>query len=1336
MTGDIPGGNQRLPDHSRPRVTRTRIAPWERDQQWAREIRPDEAPTVQFAAIRVDQPPPADDSGPSTAPQEQANSRLLASTGSIAIATLVSRITGFVKQLLVLTLLGASLASSFTVASQIPNMIAELVLGAVLTAIVVPVLVRAEREDSDGGAAFVRRLFTATCILLGTAALLATAAAPLITRIFVSDDARVSNSLTTALTYLLLPAILFYGLSALLTAILNTRQVFKPGAWAPVLNNVVMITVLVIYYVTPGEITIDPVRMGDPKLLVLGIGVTLGVVVQAASLVPAIRRERISLKPLLGLDDRLRQFGGMAVAIILYVLISQAGMAVATHISSQVDEAGPAIYTNAWLLLQLPYGVLGVTVLTAIMPRLSRNAADDDTPAVVDDLSVATRLTMIALIPITIFLTLAGQDIGHALYAYGNFGAGDAGRLGEAVSWSAFTLIPYSLVLIQLRVFYARERAWTPTWIVLGITAVKIALSALTPFIASSDDQVVILLGAANGLGYVVGALIGGYLLHRSLGNLQMANVGKTVWVVVLASLAGAAAVLGTNKLLNLDRLATLFGGPGSMVLVIINGILMLAITFAILWFAKIPEILSITVAVRRKVRALRGRGGEAESEADSLADADTELIPAIRDESDHSRRQPLGSKSPNGLPYPGHERIGSPPGTGRSRAFDSEGVRVSDDDVAGSNRAGGSVVQAAESGSAAAPDSPAASAKERADTPTFTGGKPKTQQDGMPKTGQIKDTGDREDSSADPKTEQGTASGDADQGGDGNRDVGHIGTAPGRDISTAPGRDISTAPGRDNSVDTGVIPITPAPDREPATKSRPTPRGPKLIPGASVAGGRYRLLTPHGGSRGLQFWQALDVKLDREVALTFVDAEQRSAPNAPDGPQAILSRTLRLGRINSPGLARVLDVVRGSSGGIVVAEWTPGRSLREMADTKPSPIGAASAIRSLAAAAETAHRAGGALSIDHPDRVRISINGDAVLAFPATLADSDSSSDVRGLGAMLYALITARWPLTDQSAPAGAPRPGSVGGMRLADRDTSGQPIGPRVIRPEVPFEISAVTLRSLEPNGGIRTAATVQHILDQASVVNEKTEFIPALRLGQRNAADSEHALADPEAIEAEKKRSNRMIAALAGLAVVTIVVLALLGFWLATFLTGSSSDAPLTEQSFGLTSTAAPAPTAETNAGSPTAPSAGVAPVTPAGISVFSPQGTPDSEESAPLAIDGDSSTMWSTDNYFQPFPALKNGVGLMVTFDQPINLASVSIDSPTPGTDVEIRSAPSADPSLDQTRVLGSAVLEDGVTDIPVTSAGPTSNVLVWISGLSSEDGRNQSSIANMEFDAAN
>lgn len=1237
-------------------------APWERPYQWQPPRAPRAEP-VRIAPVQVE-PKPSD---------ENSNRRLIAATGSIAIATLVSRITGFLKQMLLLTVLGGAVASSYTVASQIPNMISELVLGAVLTTCVVPVLIRAEREDADRGAAFIRRLFTAAFTLLGFAALLATAAAPVLTtHVFLSNDGKVDTSLTTALSFLLLPSILFYGMSALLMAILNTRQVFKPGAWAPVLNNLVVLTVLGLYLLVPGDIELDPVRMSDPKLLVLGLGVLAGVITQAVSLVPAIRREGIDLRPLWGIDARLKQFGGMAIAIVLYVLISQAGFVFATRVSSGADAAGPAIYNNAWLLLQLPYGVLGVTLLTAIMPRLSRNAAANDTPAVVDDLSVATRLTMIALVPVITFLTFAGPQVGEALYGYGNF-SGDASRLGQAVSWSAFTLIPYSIVLIHLRVFYAREQVWTPTWIILGITGVKIALSALAPIVATDDHQVVNLLGVANGIGFVVGAIIGGILLRRSLGDLRMANVGKTVWVVLLASLAGGLAMYGVDRLLNLRELTVGLGGLGSVLRVAFGGLFMLSITFAIMRIANVSEIVAITVAIRRR---LSGRSDEVvddEPDYDPMMDAQTMVIPVIR-------ANAVDITGVGEFPYPVRQRLGTQPYGGYNRGYLREGVRVSDDAIAGGVPAGSSAAEASEK-------------------------RPPEEQAGGVSTD--------------------TVAADL-----------HKVTAS----QPAPPRSPAGPPASEDATEVTAV-VEPQKDDAPAAPPvpphdggpRPIPRGPKLIPGASVAGGRYRLLAAHGGSRGLKFWQALDTKLDREVALTFVDAEQTAGltDTSAKGPQAILSRTLRLGRINSPGLARVLDVVRGSSGGIVVAEWTPGRSLREMAETKPSPIGAARAIRALAAAAELTHRGGGALSIDHPDRVRISVNGDAVLAFPGTLADADAQADVRGLGAMLYALIIARWPI---GAPPGgitgtAVPTATVGGLPLAQHGADGAPIEPREIRPEVPFEISAVAVRALETNRGVRTAATVQHVLEQASVVDQKTDLMPALRLGQRQPGSSGHALADPEEIAAEKARSNRMMLILAGLGIVTVIVLGLVGWWLANFLAGGGSNEPLNNQLPGLTSQAA-VPSAETGA----APAPAGVPVPASGVEVFSPQGTPDSVGSVKLVIDNNPSTVWRTDTYFQPFPALKKGVGILATLAKPTTLNNVWINSPSPGTKVEIRTSPTASPTLDQTQVIGTATLGQGVTQIPVDSDQPVRYVLVWITGLGKSGNQNQSVIADMGFTA--
>src|SRR5690606_14884527 len=791
-------------------------------------------------------------------------------------------------------------------------------------------------------------------------------------------------------------------------------------------------------------------------------------------------RESIDLRPLWGLDDRLKQFGTMGAAIILYVLISQIGLVFANNIASKSDEAGPAIYSYTWLLLQLPYGVLGVTLLTAIMPRLSRNAAADDTPAVVDDLSVATRLTMIALLPVVTFFTLAGTQVGEALFGYARF-AGDAGRLGDALAWSAFSLIPYSLVLIHLRVFYAREQAWTPTWIILGITGVKISLSALAPTIAGSPDQVVLVLGVVNGVSFGVGAAIGGYLLHRSLGDLRMANVGRTITRVLLSSVAAGAVMWIVDIVLGLNRLSESWGGPGSLIRVAIDGIVLFAVAFGLMPLAGIPEIVAITVAISRRLgitppapaldldspveeheqatQVLRRPERYIYTGFDPVMDAQTMVLPVIRPEAvDPTVRVPF--------PYPVRQKGTS--GEPDISVFEGEtiklgegGARVSDDAAVGGVPAAGST------------------------TPPAAG----VSTDNSPAAGDS------------PGPEPGERGGAAQTPAAPSTPAQHTG-AQNTAGPNSPGQGPRQEPQRDPMYDTGMIPIPPRqlpPPDEEITKR--VQRGPKLIPGASVAGGRYRLLASHGGARGLKFWQALDIKLDREVALTFVDADQKATDNnGQDGPQAILSRTLRLGRINSPGLARVLDVVRGSSGGIAVAEWTPGRPLREMADTVPSPIGAARAIRALASAAEMAHRGGGSLSIDHPDRVRISASGDAVLAFPGTLADSDAQSDVRGLGAMLYALITARWPLRAGGVTGSA---ATVGGLRLADFGPDGTPVEPRQIRPEVPFEISAVAVRSLEPNKGVRTAATVQHVLEQASVVDQKTDFIPVLRLGQRATA-----------------------------------------------------------------------------------------------------------------------------------------------------------------------------------------------------------------------------------------
>ena len=463
---------------------------------------------------------------------------------------MVSRITGFARQLALAAALGLLVVNdSYTVANTLPNIVYELLLGGVLSSVMVPLLVRAQGEDPDHGEAYIQKLLTVATAVLLVATVLAMLAAPLLTQLYLGsgDHTAAHPALATAFALLLLPEIVFYGLGALFGAILNTRGVFGPFAWAPVLNNVVMLAVLGGYALMPGEISLDPVQITDPKLLVLGLGTTLGIVVQTVVLLPAIRRVGVRWRPRWGWDPRLSEAGALALWVIGYVLIGQAGYIVTTRVAAGADQGSVATYANAWLLLQVPYGVLGVSLLTALLPRMSRSAATGDTTGVIRDLSLGSRYSTIALLPITVLITLFGTSIGVALFSIGRTTEASAARLGATLAVSAFGLLPFALTMLQLRVFYAMKDARTPTLIQLIIVLVKIPLLVACPALLS-PDRVVLGLAAANGLSFVVGAVVGQLWLRHRLGTLDTSSAlitfGKTAVASSVGGLASVALVL------------------------------------------------------------------------------------------------------------------------------------------------------------------------------------------------------------------------------------------------------------------------------------------------------------------------------------------------------------------------------------------------------------------------------------------------------------------------------------------------------------------------------------------------------------------------------------------------------------------------------------------------------------------------------------------------------------------------------------------------------------------------------------------------------------------------
>ncbi|HET6876885.1 MAG TPA: murein biosynthesis integral membrane protein MurJ [Jatrophihabitans sp.] len=538
---------------------------------------------------------------------ERSNRGLLAASGSMAVASLTSRITGFARSIVLVAALGAygGVADSYNGGNTFPNMVYELLLGGVLSSVLIPLLVHAQETDDDEGVAYAQRLLSIAAAALAAMTLLAVLAAPLIAGAFAPPDQR---DLTTIFATLLLPEIFFYGLGAMFMAVLNIRHVFKPGAWAPVLNNVIVIATVIVFWALPGPTTLNPATITTTQILVLGVGTTLGIAAQALVLVPSLRRAGFHWKwrfrALPSEVGRMREVGALAGWVLAYVVISQIGVAVIQKVG--FSNGGLTIFTNVDLLFQVPYGILVVSLLTAIMPRLSRAAVRGDEDAVRDDLSLGARLSAVALVPITAGLIVLGVPLAISIFAYGKTDVAGAELMGSALAWSAFGLFPFAIVMLQLRVFYAMRDGKTPTLINAFMVAAKVALVLVSSAVFAAPPgtnvnvhpsvHAVQWLNISTSLSYVVGAVVGHIVLKRRLGHLGFRPVLVTTTQIGVASVVGGAAayavVVGLAHVFAGDRLSAIAGLIG-------GGIVGLAVFALVAWRMRIDDVQRVLATVR-----------------------------------------------------------------------------------------------------------------------------------------------------------------------------------------------------------------------------------------------------------------------------------------------------------------------------------------------------------------------------------------------------------------------------------------------------------------------------------------------------------------------------------------------------------------------------------------------------------------------------------------------------------------------------------------------------------------------------------------------------------------
>src|SRR5215831_18112344 len=348
--------------------------------------------------------------------ESAASSSLLRSSGVMAMGTIASRVTGFVRSAILIYAIGThDLANAYNLANAIPNIVYNLALGGILTSVVVPLLVSAAKRDRDRGEAYDQRIFTLGVLALGGITVVATLAAQPIASLYASNiGSPAAYHLTVIFAYFFIPQIFFYGVSSLAGAILNARGSFAAPMWTPVINNVVIIVVGLAFMVTAG-LNRTPENITAGQVQLLGIGTTLGIVLQTAGLVPSLRRVGFRWHP--RHDFRraeVSEIGRMSGWMFGYVLTTQIAFLVTTRVanaagarvSQQAAGAGIAAYSNAYMLFQLPYAIVGISVITALLPRMSAHASEGRYGLVTGDFSTATRLASVLVAPASLILAV------------------------------------------------------------------------------------------------------------------------------------------------------------------------------------------------------------------------------------------------------------------------------------------------------------------------------------------------------------------------------------------------------------------------------------------------------------------------------------------------------------------------------------------------------------------------------------------------------------------------------------------------------------------------------------------------------------------------------------------------------------------------------------------------------------------------------------------------------------------------------------------------------------------------------------------------------------------
>lgn len=525
----------------------------------------------------------------------------------LASGTIVSRILGFVKVIVFAQVIGqfGQGADAFALANQLPNTVYVIVAGGVLTAVLVPQIVRSALHH-DGGKAYINKLVTIALVVLFVATVIATLLAQPLTSLLIPEQIpRAQFELAVALAYWCMPQIFFYGLYTVLGEVLNARKSFGPFTWTPVLNNVVAITGLVIFAIMFGsdpDGTLPAADYTAAMIAVLAGSATLGVVVQAVVLGYFWRRIGLSYRP----DFRwrgvgLRDTGKMASWTFgMLALTTLAGL-VETWVAmgASGDDASVAVLSTAWLVFMLPHSVITVSIATAYFTRMSGHAANGNIDAVRTDASSAIRGT-------TLIIMLASAVLIVCAYPFAAFFVREFGQvqaMGNVIIAYMLGLVAFCILFVVQRTFYSLSDTKTPFFFTL-FQVVLVTIGALSctllplEWIAFGIAAVVTISGVAQ-------AVLATVLLRRKIGGIDGRRVLRSLTKYSVAAVP--ALLLGVVTLFALGGTTeggfAISGRLQAVLSMTVIGIVMSAAYLGMLSIMRTPELKVVLDPLLARIR-------------------------------------------------------------------------------------------------------------------------------------------------------------------------------------------------------------------------------------------------------------------------------------------------------------------------------------------------------------------------------------------------------------------------------------------------------------------------------------------------------------------------------------------------------------------------------------------------------------------------------------------------------------------------------------------------------------------------------------------------------------